>query len=169
MPPSTSVLTQGYFWSVVAGQFQDALFNQEDLVSEKSGLYKEFGPPGEYFTGETEGRQNIEELAGILARAAAMEMERCDSEDSLAVGRPPDVIIPTLGPMLLQVFLRYNATAGRRSVLTWVDGDYAQEETGPFFEFLQLVLVPLNEFLVNELHRRPISAARLARIALFNQ
>ena len=82
------------------------------------------------------------------------------------VGRPRDVMSRHLGPALLTLFLRYHDTAGRHSVLTSIDGKLAQIEAGPFFERVKVVIEPLNQFLVSELHRNPLSAARLARYAL---
>jgi len=34
------------------------------------------------------------------------------------------------------------------------------------FEFINAAIKPLNQYLTTELHRRPLSAARLARFAL---
>lgn len=39
-------------------------------------------------------------------------------------------------------------------------------EAGPLFEYLKVVIAPLNAYLVTELHRQPLSPARLARYAL---
>jgi hypothetical protein len=71
-----------------------------------------------------------------------------------------------LGPALLTLFLRYHDTAGRHSVLTSIDGKLAQIEAGPFFEFVKVVIEPLNQFLVSELHPNPLTAPRSARYAL---
>jgi hypothetical protein len=73
---------------------------------------------------------------------------------------------PHLATALLACYLRYRNSAGRQSVLTSIDGKLAQMETGPFFEYLKAVLAPLNRYLVEELHRRPLSPARVARFAL---
>jgi hypothetical protein len=82
-----------------------------------------------------------------------------------SVGRPPDLMIPHLATALLACYLRYHNSAERRSVLTSINGKLTQREAGPFFEYLKAVLAPLNRYLVEELHRRPLSPARVARFA----
>src|SRR5258708_16211576 len=79
-------------------------------------------------------------------------------------GRPRGVVLPFLAPKLLSVYLRCNASAGRQSVLMSIDGKLKQEETGPFLQFT--IIQPLNQYLTTELHRRPLSASRMARFAL---
>jgi hypothetical protein len=75
-------------------------------------------------------------------------------------------MIPLLAPELLSVFLRFNDRAGRQSATTSIDGKFTQREAGQLFEFIETVIHPLNRYLTTELHRRPLSAARLARFAL---
>ena len=41
-----------------------------------------------------------------------------------------------------------------------------QKEAGLLFEFIKATIEPLNHYLTTELHRRPLSASRLVRIAL---
>jgi hypothetical protein len=82
-------------------------------------------------------------------------------------GQPRDVVLDFLGDKLLRCFLRFNATAGRHSVAA--DGDRAQAEAGPFFEYLSLVIAPLNRFLVQlptSYGAKSISVPELARRAL---
>jgi hypothetical protein len=50
--------------------------------------------------------------------------------------------------------------------VTSIGGELKQEETGPLFNFMKTGIRPLNNFLVDELHRMPLSASRLARYAL---
>jgi hypothetical protein len=64
------------------------------------------------------------------------------------------------------VFLRCHGSAGRKSVATSSDGKLKQKEAGRLFEFINAAIQPLNQYLTTELHRRPLSAARLARFAL---
>ena len=71
-----------------------------------------------------------------------------------------------LGPALLEMFLRCHDSAGRKSVLTSIDGKFAQEEAGPLFEFMKVAVEPVNHYLVTDLHRMPLSPAWLARDAL---
>jgi len=73
---------------------------------------------------------------------------------------------PLLGRELLSVFLRFNDRAGRRSVTTSIDGKITQREAGQLFEFIKMVIQPLNRYLTTELRRKPLSASRLARFAL---
>jgi hypothetical protein len=82
-------------------------------------------------------------------------------------GQPRDVVLDFLGEKLLKCFLRFNPTAGRHSVAA--DGDRAQAEAGPFFEYLSLVIAPLNRFLVQlptSYGAKTISVPELARRAL---
>lgn len=81
-------------------------------------------------------------------------------------GRPCDILTRVLGPRLLDMFLRYNTSASRHSVLTSVDGQLVQEEAGPLFAFVKAVIEPINDYLVRELNWKPVSAGRLARYAL---
>jgi hypothetical protein len=72
-----------------------------------------------------------------------------------------------LAPELLSVFLRCHDKAGRQSVATSIDGKLKQREGGQLFEFINVLIQPLNQYLTTELHRKvPLSAARLARFAL---
>src|SRR6202022_4245856 len=82
------------------------------------------------------------------------------------VGRPCDVMIPYLGPQLLSVYLRCHNSGGRHSVATSIDGKPGQKEAGLLFEFIKATIQPLNTYLTTELHRKPLSASRLARFAL---
>jgi len=76
-------------------------------------------------------------------------------------------VTPYLAPELLSVFLRCHDSAGRKSVATSIDGKLKQKEAGQLFEFINVLIQPLNRYLITALHRKvPLSAARLARFAL---
>ncbi|MEH2561386.1 hypothetical protein [Bradyrhizobium sp. AZCC 2289] len=49
---------------------------------------------------------------------------------------------------------------------TSIDVKSKQREAGKLFEFIDAIIQPLNHYLTTELHRRPLSASRLARFAL---
>lgn len=164
MPPQTAVPTPSP-WSVIAPRFAAGLKDRESELWRLSGLDEEYGPPGENFTGEREKREMADEIAGFLMGAIALDMAARQTANR-GVGRPCDIITPFLGPKLLSFFLRCRDSAGRQSVLTSIEGQLAQMEAGPFFDFVRITIEPLNEYLVLELHRKPLSAARLARYAL---
>jgi hypothetical protein len=126
------------------------------------------GPPGENFTGEREKKEMTDEIAALFMGTIALDMEarQAANRSDRGVGRPRDVMIAYLAPNLLSFFLRCHDSAGRQSVLTSIEGQLAQMEAGPFFDFVRVAIVPFNECLVTELHRKPLSAARLARYAL---
>jgi hypothetical protein len=100
-----------------------------------------------------------------VSQAASVAIE---SLRSMAhAGRPHDVMLDLLGDRLLLCYRRFNVTAGRHSVAA--DSDRAQAEDGPFFQFLSLVIGPLNRFLIRlpaSYGAKSISAAELARRAL---
>ena len=75
-------------------------------------------------------------------------------------------MIPYLAPELLSVYLRFHNSGGRHSVATSIDGKAGQKEAGQLFEFIKATIKPLNDYLTTDLHRRPLSASRLARFAL---
>src|SRR6202158_3387594 len=78
-------------------------------------------------------------------------------------------MIPYLAPELLSVYLRYHYSGGRQSVATSIDGKPGQKEAGLLFEFIKATIKPLNDYLTTDLHRRPLSASRLARSALLER
>jgi hypothetical protein len=104
----------------------------------------------------------------LLVQAVALEAEHRQFAKSAgrSPGRPPDVMIPYLAPKLLSVFERCHDRAGRQSVATSINGRIKQLEAGDLFRFIYAIIQPLNEYLKTELHRRPLSASRLARFAL---
>lgn len=98
-----------------------------------------------------------------VSKAASVAIDQLSARR----GQPRDVMLDFLGDKLLACFLRFNATAGRRSVV--IAGDGSQAEAGPFLEFLSLVVAPLNRFLIQLPDRdgtRIVSAPELARRAL---
>ena len=143
-------------------------FGPQTNILELIGLFRVFGPPGDGFTGELEGDEIIKELTGQIVVCLCDDLvERIESAAlERKAGRPCDVLTRALGPGLLDLFLRYNPSAGRHSVWTAVDGKLVQEEAGPLFEFFKAAIKPLNDYLVEELNWKPLSAARLARYAL---
>ena len=79
-------------------------------------------------------------------------------------GRPKKIILNILGEKLRDLFLRYNDDATRHSIAS--DGEVAQIEAGPYFEFCKTVIAALNEFfakLPSFYEAKPISAAQVAR------
>ncbi|MEA2908446.1 MAG: hypothetical protein QOJ15_527 [Bradyrhizobium sp.] len=99
-----------------------------------------------------------------VSRAASMAMLSLKSEAKS--GRPADKVIEFLAVNFRAIFLRYNDSITRHSVAT---GSASQTEAGPFFEFLELVLTPLNRFFVSlpkHYGAAPVSAAYVARMAV---
>lgn len=168
MQPQAALSSPSYVWGVLGLQIAAGLKDREAELWRLAGLDEEYGPRGENFTGERETKEMTDEIVALsmTAIALAMEARQTANRTDRGVGRPRDVIIPNLGPNLLSFFLRYHDSAGRQSVLTSIEGQLAQMEDGPFFNFVKMSIEPLNEVLVTELHRKPISAARLARCAL---
>ncbi|XIA64084.1 hypothetical protein ACFIOY_34965 [Bradyrhizobium sp. TZ2] len=160
--------SQEFVWTVLAPRIEAYLTEQKLTILELIGLYRLFGPPGEGFTGELEGDETIKELTGQIVVSFCEDLiERIDSVAfERKAGRPCDVLTRALGPRLLDMFLRYNSSAGRRSAWTSVDGKLVQEETGPLFEFIKAAIKPINDYLVGEQSWKPICPARLARYAL---
>jgi hypothetical protein len=167
MEPQAALPTPSYVWGVIALRIAAGLKDRERELWRLTGLDEEFGPRGENFTGERV-REMTDEITAFLMVGIALDMEarQTANRSGRAVGRPRDVIIPYLGPNLLSFFLRCHDSAGRKSVLTSIEGQLAQMEAGQFFDFVKTTIEPLNEYLVTELHRKPLSAARLARYAL---
>jgi hypothetical protein len=163
--------SQSFVWGVLAERFQSELTPQKSEIWRLSGLLEEYGgvADGDFYR-EREQKALIEALAGVLVQAVIREVADRQSANSSGrrTGRPKDVVTPYSAPQLLSVFLRCHERAGRQSVAvgTSVDGKSKQREAGELFEFIELVIQPLNQFLTAELGRRPLSAARLARFAL---
>jgi hypothetical protein len=101
-----------------------------------------------------------------MANELEERMLRAESPEYRGVGRPVNHMIRYLGPELVAIFLRYQNSAGRRSVWSSSDGKLVQMEAGPLFEFAAAVLVVLNHFVVEELKVPPLSPARVIRYGL---
>jgi hypothetical protein len=169
MQTEAALPSQVYVWTVLAPRLEAALAEQKTKVLDLCGLYDVFGPPDEDgFTGELEANQNMIELTGLLVLAFAHHMvgQIARLRVGRKAGRPRDILTRELGPSLLTFFSRYHPSAGRQSVLTSIDGRLVQEEAGPLFNFIKAAIEPLNEYLVEDLHWKPLSASRLARYAL---
>ncbi len=72
------------------------------------------------------------------------------------------MIVP-LGQQLVGLYLRYHDDGGRHSVVITVDGKLVQKERGPMLDFIIEAIAPLNKFLVEVLHRKPLSLASEAK------
>jgi hypothetical protein len=132
-------------------------------ISRLCGLSEEFGPAHDNLNFEE--NRLIDELSGILIQAIAFEAQRMANGTGKRVGRPHDVMLHYLAPELLSIYLRCNNSGGRKSVATSIDGKPEQKEEGPLLEFIKITIEPLNNYLTS-LHRRPLSASRVARYAL---
>jgi hypothetical protein len=165
----SQVPSQSFFWGVLAARFDSELTLQKSEIWRLSGLLEEYGGAADDdFYREREQKALLDELTGLLVQAVTEEAmhRQFYSGSGRRAGRPPDVITPYLAPALLLVFLRCHDSAGRKSVATWIDGKLKQKEAGQLFEFINAAIKPLNQYLTTELHRRPLSASRLARFAL---
>jgi hypothetical protein len=164
----SQVPSQSFVWGVLAVRFQSELTLQKSEIWRLSGLLEEYGPAVDDHNREREQKTIVEELTGLLVQAVIEEATHrlFANHSGRPAGRPSDVITPYLAPALLLVFLRCHDSAGRQSVATSIDGKLKQKEAGRLFEFINAAIQPLNQYLTTELHRRPLSAARLARFAL---
>jgi hypothetical protein len=164
----SEVPSQSFVWGVLAARFQSELTLQKSEIWRLSGLLEEYGPAVDDHNREHEQKTIVEELTGLLVQAVAQEAldRQFYNGSGRRAGRPRDAITPYLAPELLSVFLRCHDSAGRQSVATSIDGKLKQKEEGRLFEFINAAIEPLNRYLTTELHRRPLSAARLARFAL---
>jgi hypothetical protein len=153
------------FWDRLAPRFLADLRTRQATLWRLSGLEKKYGPY-QHFNGEYEADEMVNEIAVFLASAILGDVDARRKVNPCRRGRPPDVITPDLAPNLLWYFLRNNNSSGRHSVIVTVDSKKKQEEAGPLFEFIKEAIEPLNQYLVIEAHRKPLSPARLARYAL---
>jgi hypothetical protein len=76
-------------------------------------------------------------------------------------GRRPDKVIEFLADKFREIFLRFNKVIFRHSVLNSRDGRELQVEGGPFVEFLEEALRPLNRYF-DDLEERQVSAGAIA-------
>jgi hypothetical protein len=97
-----------------------------------------------------------------VSRAATQAIVQLKTE--AAKGRPKKPLLDVLSEKLRDLFLRYNEVATRHSIAS--DGKVAQVEAGPYLEFCETVIVPLNEFfaqLPRTYDAGPVLAAQVAR------
>jgi hypothetical protein len=97
-----------------------------------------------------------------VSRAASLAISFLRTERKK--GRPKRLPLDLLREKLRDLFLRYNVVAIRHSIAS--DGEVAQTEAGPYFEFCEVVIAPLNEFLASlpgSYEAKPISAAQVVR------
>jgi hypothetical protein len=163
----SEIPTETFIWGILAPRFQSELTLKKSGIWRLSGLRLEYGGPADGDTyRERELSALIAELAGLLLLAVIYEAanRRSMKKFRRGAGRPRDVVLPFLGPKLLAVFLRCNASAGRQSVV--MSGDGKQTEAGQLLQFITTIIQPLNQYFVTELHRRELSASRMARLAL---
>jgi hypothetical protein len=155
---------QSYVWGVLSLRFEMELTRHKLEICRLCGLSEEFGSTNDNLTREE--NRLIDELSGILVQAIALEAREMAYGTGGRVGRPRDVMMPYLGPELLSIYLRCNNSGGRTSVATSIDGKPGQTEAGPLLELIKATIEPLNNYLTTSLHRRPLSASRVARCAL---
>jgi hypothetical protein len=153
------------FWDKLAPRFFADLRTRQATLWRLSGLEKKYGPC-HHLNGEYQADEMVNEIAVFSMNAVVIDMDARRKTNPSRRGRPPDVITPVLAPDLLGFFLRYNNSGGRHSVIVMVDGKKKQEETGRLFQFFKEAIEPVNQYLVNDLGRKPLSPARLARSAL---
>src|SRR5712691_8733033 len=83
-------------------------------------------------------------------------------------GRPPDEVTEFVAVRVREIYLRYNDSVTRHSIASFRHGKDSQVEAGPFVEFLELLLAPLNRFfagLPKHYYATPVSPASVARTA----
>lgn len=158
---------QKHFWAEIVRNIETAVLARKEELAELVGIFREFGPRGQGFTGETEIEQRVAELVKFLVLAMAYELQArefsAESQVSSPAGRPRNHMIRYLGPQIVEIFHRYNDDGGRHSVWTSIDGKLVQEEAGPLFEFASKLVEAFNEVMVGELHLPALSAARIIR------
>lgn len=161
---------QKHFWAEIVRNVEAAVVERKDELAELVGIFREFGPRGQGFTGDTEIEQCVAELEKILVLAMAYELQArefaAESRVSSPAGRPRNHMIRYLGPQIVEIFHRYNDYGGRHSVWTSIDGKLVQEEAGPLFEFASKLVEAFNAVMVAELHLPALSASRVIRCGL---
>jgi hypothetical protein len=100
----------------------------------------------------------------------AAERAIANLEAQAAPGRAIGQDVRYLAFRLRQIFLRFNDSAKRKSVLSSRgDGEFCQEEAGAFFAFVKEVLAPLNRYLaslLNDGEAPKLSAEFITRLAV---
>src|SRR5882757_3430595 len=103
MQTEAALPSQAYVWTVLMPRLEAGLALQKTKILDLCGLYDVFGPPGDGFTGELEGDQNMIELTGLLVLAFAHHMvgQIARLRVGREAGRPRDILTRELGPSLL--------------------------------------------------------------------
>jgi hypothetical protein len=128
--------------------------NQYQLADEIPGTYR-------FDVYQDEGAQHGLDLQQV-SRAASRAIVQMQTD--ARKGRPKKKVLNLLGERLRDLFLRYNDDATRHSIAS--DGEIAQIEAGPYFEFCETVIASLNRFFANlpqTYEAKPISAAQVMR------
>jgi hypothetical protein len=84
-------------------------------------------------------------------------------------GRLPDIVTGFVALKAREIFLQYNGSITRHSIASSRLEKDTQVEAGPFLEFLELLLAPLNQFfsrLSKDYQATPVSAAQVVRAAV---
>ena len=131
---------------MLAGQYQ--------LADEVPGTYR-------FDVFQDDGAQHELDFQQV-SRAASRAIVQMQTD--ARKGRPKKIVLNLLGEKLRDLFLRYNDDATRHSIAS--DGEFAQVEAGPYFDFCKTVLASLNEFFASlplAYEVKPISAAQVMR------
>ncbi|WP_213284812.1 hypothetical protein [Bradyrhizobium sp. sGM-13] len=126
-------------------------------------------PPGTFWFDVTEPWTPVRPTAAQIRIAAKEAMRRLKGEARR--GRRKKLMVEHLAFELRGIFLRFNPRIKRHSVQSADrNGRPKQVEAGPFIEFLEEVIAPLNDYLRSLPNhygeRGPLSAAYIARIAI---
>lgn len=126
-------------------------------------------PRGTFWFDVTEPWKPVRSTAAQIRIAAKEAIRRLKGE--VRRGRRKKLMVEHLAFELRGIFLRFNPGVTRHSVYS-ADrkGRPKQVEAGPFIEFLEEVIAPLNDYLRSLPNhygeRGPLSAAYIARIAI---
>jgi hypothetical protein len=139
----------------------------EALGKLSSHYQREDEPPGTFWW-DVDRQENapLPEPEGVR-RAASKAILALESEAS--PGRPADKVTEVVALRAREIYLRYNASVTRHSVASFRWGSDWQIEAGPFLEFLELLLEPLNSFfasLPKHYCATPVSPASVVRMAV---
>jgi hypothetical protein len=137
---------------------------EPEALSVIASKYRRAGePPGTHWYDVYQDEDAVEIDFQQVADAAVQASLGLQTERKK--GRPPESELEILA-VLREIFERYNDYSARQSALTWIDGGYKQEETGPCLTFLKIAVAPLNELLAGlpaSYGAMPISAAQIMR------
>ena len=154
-------------WTIHSNDFHRQLTQKHPLYLKHAGpVTVSVLADGSIQGGPQKSCEMIAEISGILSLAVTLWMDEQLDIGERHGGRPPDVVTPFLGSRLLPLYLEYNEKAGRHSLQSVGN---TQIEGGPFLEFIQRAIEPLNQYfsgLPKQYGARQISAAQVARRAL---